>query len=123
MHTAQHCIQDDYLLLELPPNSLTHEQSASAMQELSHFCRRNQLRKVLVWRKNQDRMQASYAELLNLANLMEKSELQPYNIALTMPPHAYEERLEHFAMAVQERGIHMELFFNLAMARSWLAER
>lgn len=123
MHSTQLCIQDDYLFLEIPPHRRAHAQTAYAIEELTQFCREHALRKVLVWRKNQQPMQASYAELLSLANLMAQHELQPYNIALIMPAHAYEERLEHFAMAVQERGIHLELFFNLDMARCWLAER
>ena len=120
MSSAIITAHEEYILIDLPPQILTPQEIELCMTNAFNLCIKEGVSRVLVWRKNPVRLNFNQEDLHRLSHLLEILSPPNLRVALAFPSDNYLESLDQFSLFAKERGIRMEVFFDIDSARAWL---
>jgi len=111
---------ENYVLLELPDNSLQRQEIETWIAEALNDCRDRDIHRLFVRRLKPIRLSIKSEDTERYVHLIDTLKPEQLRVAISFPPDYYHQELDNLSLLAQTRGIVLQVFFDSETAREWL---
>jgi len=111
---------NNYILLELPDNSVQRQEIEAWIAEALNCCRNRNIHRLFVRRQKPIRLSIKSEDTERYVHLIDTLKPEQLRVAISFPADNYHEELDNLSLLAQTRGIVLQVFFDSDSALEWL---